>query len=237
MGRINTLYLHIGTHKTGTTSIQHFLLDEACALARNGLEFFVGRRPKRNGKIDRLGNAWLLADQFLRKDLLTIMRLKHAEERGFIPARPMEKDRLRKLIVSSRCTQFLVSAESFCMARTAQELIHLKKYFALIECDVVPIICFRNTDDWRASFNNELVGMKYFGPTVAALPVHQRVDGDWYYSRAEIFAFWNQIGTVRTIDYDFAMAQEGSVIPSFMRAIERSCIKSSKDYLLNRRRP
>ena len=34
-----TLYLHIGTHKTGSTSLQHYLYEHRAALARQGLHY------------------------------------------------------------------------------------------------------------------------------------------------------------------------------------------------------
>lgn len=228
-----TLYLHIGTHKTGTTSIQHFLVDQMSTLQNAGLAVFLGKRPKRNGKTEFLANAWLLADQFIRSDLLTVMRLKHVEQRGFIPEKPMEKDRLRKLVCDSKCSEFLVSAESFSFLRTPAELKHLTTYLEKLGCKIVVILFSRNVHDWKASNSSQLVKMQYHGPYVEPLPENKRVDADWYYNHKAICNFWQQVGELKVIDYDMALSNDGSVITSFMKAIGKENITSNKSYFLN----
>lgn len=41
-GKIKTIYLHIGTHKTGTTSIQNYLQDNIELLPASGIDFYQG---------------------------------------------------------------------------------------------------------------------------------------------------------------------------------------------------
>ena len=62
-GRERTAYLHVGTHKTGTTSIQAFLSMNAPALASAGVYYPKAGRPARRWGTENVGHhnvAWEL---------------------------------------------------------------------------------------------------------------------------------------------------------------------------------
>ena len=75
--------------------------------------------------------------------------------------------------------------------------------------------------------------MKYHGSHIDPLPASNRVDAKWYYNHDAIKNFWGQVGPVKIIDYDEVIKNDRSVIPSFMKTIDREHLIPKKDYSLN----
>lgn len=57
----NTLYIHIGSHKTGTTALQHSLFKQRQQLIDNGITFFCQQPDKMPDKGN--SNAWISIEQ------------------------------------------------------------------------------------------------------------------------------------------------------------------------------
>lgn len=126
-----------------------------------------------------------------------------------------------------------MSAESLCFLRAPAEPRHMKKYLEKLSCDVVIIACLRNLKDWQKSNSAQLAKMKYHGSHIYPLPASNRVDAKWYYNHDAIKNFWGQVGPVKIIDYDEVIKNDRSVIPSFMKTIDREHLIPKKDYSLN----
>ena len=214
------LYLHIGTHKTGTTSFQAFMHEQAGDLRAHGVEPWCERAG--------VSNAWQLAHHFLREDLPTPMRLS-----GLSSTKPegVMKRFVRHVEKSDRPAH-LVSSEAFCFARSPAESealkIELKDLFSWIR----PVVVFRAASDWRRSWLTQLSKMKITA-AIEAVPEHNRVSADWYFDQSAITAFWREIGSLTVIDYDQEMARNASILPALQSAIGLSDVPIRKDYKRN----
>lgn len=215
-----TLWLHVGTHKTGTTSIQEAIAQRRDALAAAGVAVW----PQ--------GNAQDLANHFIRPSLWTIPRLLGISA-------PIDHEIFDELAVRMDEARgphpdLLISSQEFCMMRDALEAYVLKSTLRQVFDRVVPIVAFRDVDDWRASRADELnrIGM---WERQDALPDALSSDGNWYYDPPAVRRFWAQIGPVVEIDYDAARAAEGSILPAFARALGRDGLFDGLDLRLNRR--
>lgn len=215
-----TLWLHVGTHKTGTTSIQRAISLREAELADAGMALW----PE--------ANAQDLANHFIRPSLWTIPRMLGISA----PVDVAVFDELAVRMNDARGDRpdLLISSQEFCMMRDALEAQVLKGTLQQVFEHVVPIVAFRNVDDWRASRTDELVRIGMW-ERQEALTDALSSDGDWYYDPAAVRRFWAQIGNVVEIDYDVELAREGSILPAFARALGRPALFDGLDLRLNRR--
>jgi hypothetical protein len=225
------LYFHIGTHKTGTTSLQRYLLDHREALRDRGLGVATETGPR--GRTT--ANCDGVADTVLRPSLLT-----GARSRGRFPPPGRRRGytaRLRSLRAEVKdlgTPRVLVSAEGLCFARAWAESARVRAMARACGATPITIVCLRDVEQWRASWNDQLVKIEYpgsFSPTDA-----DDIRADWYFDHAAIVAFWSRLGEVRTIDYGTATAEHGSVIPAVVAATDTDVVPSTGHYELNRRR-
>jgi hypothetical protein len=213
------LYLHIGTHKTGTTSFQAFISEQADDLRAHGVEPWF-----ENGGV---ANAWQLAHHFLREDLPTPVRLKGMEHKS-----EGVMERFVRHVEKSDRPAHVVSSEAFCFARTLAESEALKIELKSLFQWVRPIVVFRAASEWRRSWLMQLTKMKVTD-AIEAVPEHNRVSADWYFNPAAITAFWQEIGSLTPIDYDREMARNASILPALQSAIGLSDVPIRKDYQRN----
>ena len=215
-----TLWLHVGTHKTGTTSIQEAVAQRRAELAAAGVAIW----PERN--------AQQLANHFIRPSLWTIPRMLGISA----PVDLAVFDELAARLDEARggADDLFISSQEFCMMRDALEAQVLRGTLMQVFRRVVPIVAFRDVHDWRASRADELnrIGM---WERQDSLPDTLSSDGDWYYDPLAIRRFWAQIGEVTEIDYDAATARDGSILPEFARALGHEGLFDGLDLRLNRR--
>lgn len=147
MQRRGTLWLHVGTHKTGTTSIQRAVGLRRDALEAAGLAVW----PE--------GNAQHLANHFIRPSLWTIPRMLGVSA----PVDLAVFDELAGRLDEARegADDLFISSQEFCMLRDALEAQVLRSTLMQVFDRVVPIVAFREVHDWRASRADELnrIGM------------------------------------------------------------------------------
>jgi hypothetical protein len=215
-GRV--LSLHVGTHKTGTTSFQEGLSRKAAMLAQSGTRVW----PEKN--------AWRLANVFLRPTLVTSPRVSGKA----VPATLADLQALPDLVRQrlGDCGSMIISSEEFCMMRDALEAHALLAALGSVFERIVPIVVLRNVADWKASREDQLrkTGMWDLQKGLADMASN---DGAWYYDREAIVAFWTAIGPVQVIDYDAACATEGSVMPALARAFGYAGLFDDMDLRLN----
>jgi hypothetical protein len=123
------------------------------------------------------------------------------------------------------------SAEALCFARTPAERWRVRLLARACDAEVVSVLCLRDPVAWRASWEAQVHKWR---DAVDPGEGTDNILGDWYYDVHAITAFWSGLGEVRVVDYEQALAAEGSVIPALLRAID-SPPAASDDYWLNRR--
>ncbi|TDK38772.1 hypothetical protein E2F50_01055 [Rhizobium deserti] len=229
------VYLHVGTHKTGTTSIQYYCANKKFYLGDNGLKFIeVELTDPKTGNIESNPNSFLLAHYFLRDDLVTVMRsvaidIETFESKCFETAKSVQE-----IIENTPHRRLLISSEAFCFARTDAERSAISGFFERLDCEVRPIIVLRSQAQWRESFKAELAKTKY-SIRNSGLPDCNRVDSDWYFDRKAVVSFWSSFGSPIVLNYEEAMVSYGSIIPSLLKAVGIEVAPDSESYFLNRR--
>lgn len=252
-----SLLLHVGTHKTGTTSIQAMLADQASELHSRGVELWLETEGQGQARkslagalrsvlrrivggstarpVGKRSNAFGLAHSFLRPELATPMRLRNrpglsgqAEDNAYMIA-------FRNHVLASDASVHLVSSETFCFARTEAEQTLLRDFLAALFVEVRPILVLRQDADWRSSWAAQLKKMGV-SDSLTGLSGEQDAGGDWYFDRDAIAAFWAGIGPVTVLDYDKVMKRDGSILPAFLDAIDQSDLPVNQEWFLNRRK-
>ena len=229
-----TVYLHVGTHKTGTTSLQEVLRRHPDVLAENGLGFRTENARRRNGQRMVIGNSMRLAAVLLRDTLKTPFMIAHENWRRGNRARRLARMG-GEMPMGSR--GLIVSAEDLCFAREAGEAARIRALFPEDRCDIVPVITFRGEADWRASWAGQLTRYKAIVDGSAYLDGSERLDADWVFDRDAILSFWQGLGAPVVLDYDAELARMGSVLPGMLRAFGLDPERFDTDVWANRRRP
>ncbi len=224
------LFIHVGTHKTGTTSLQAYLLDNAGALRSSGVEVFT----ETHRKFGQTANCFSLASAVLRPSLKTVARMTgDASKSGFWHL-AKSKMRIKHILSSSTASSFILSAEAFCFARTDTERIKILKLLDHKDIEVIPVVCFRNQENWRESWFSEL---ETWRPRFKQ-PFGEGMDdirGDWYFDVDAIYNFWSKIGPVRVLDFDEAVKGHQSIIGPILQSMEIDVIGDIKGYFLRSR--
>ncbi|MEL0438410.1 hypothetical protein [Phycobacter sp. K97] len=223
------LFLHVGTHKTGTTSFQAALCSMAPQLRRTGFEVLHGKPIARKGS----ANAFLLANCFIRPSLKTSPRLLRNAPLPDEANTNRVMAGLTKMVEASTARDFVISSEEFCLLRTPEEATLLRHHLTPLFSEIVPILCLRSKEAWAASRENQLKKTSVT-PLLEEVSDAESTNGSWYYQTDELRAFWEGIGDLIVIDYDAVLQRDGSVFPALFGAIGQTPPDTSKEWL-NRR--
>lgn len=186
------LLLHIGTHKTGTTSFQKSLKVNRQALIARGIRPVLDR-VYRDGayREHRAGQHFTFAHLILRPEVMTSQRIN-----GHVPSpgdrvRARRLDRMAERIRASDSADVILSSEQLCLLRTDEERERLARFVAQTGRAVRTVCAFREVEDWRASWHDELI-KRDDGRTavIDAQPEDARITAPWYFDTDAIRGFW-----------------------------------------------
>lgn len=228
------LVLHIGTHKTGSSSFQRSLQRNAGALIDRGVRPLRERIPGREAPPLRRANATGIAHLFLRPELQTGARI-----RGEVPALTQKEKAQRRAALAARIARMdeetvLISAEVFCFLRTEDEQESLRAFVAATGRRVETLAVFRNDAEWRKSWADQLAKDARVSRALdeaADGPGHD-LRGEWIFDRGAIRGFWAPFG-LREIDYDACP----NIVAALYGALGIDPEGLAIDFRLNRRRP
>ena len=200
------LFVHIGTHKTGTTSFQDWLLRHETELqARFGLGVYRGAIPNNR----EVGLACASPDRSLpTRGIPQWVDPEWRRHVGDLVAAQLERN--EDLILSCEALSFL---------RSTAEVEHLARMVR--GRNVTILVALRNRTDFLRSWADHLQRDRYKlskDPRSFAY-----VGADSWLADYDVLlgAFREVFGheRVRTIDYDAAIDRDGSVIPSLMHEV------------------
>ena len=202
--------LHVGTHKTGTTSIQSFVTDRHPDRFRaHGIEPYSGRHIPHN-HVE-------LHVAAMRPERMSGFKERHAirVDDAYVAA---VAARIAAALAASLHETLFFSAEGVSLLRHPDELARLK---ALIPVETDIVIALRERAGFLASYRAQI------GDRASTDPAdyeHYRyvADDSWiadYAPRLALLRATFGAERVRTIDYDAAMAADGSILPAFLAAI------------------
>lgn len=205
-----SVILHIGTHKTGTTSIQHLVTGQAARFRAAGLHPHPGRHVPHNNielhvaamRPDRMSG--FKARSGIVPDAAYIASVAHALQAHHAALHP-------------HSTLFL-SAEGLSLLRHPDEFNRLKSLLSFSD-DVHVIVALRDPADFLASYAAQLGEVATTDP--AARDAYNYVGADsWLADYEPRLTLWEQtFPKVTRLDYDAAMISDGSILPAFLTAI------------------
>lgn len=200
------VYVHFGTHKTGSTYIQQQLGANRDVLKKHGIlypktgeGFSHDRGPVREGGLP--GHQGLLVAA-IQGDVDVLAAL-HDE------------------IAESKCHKIIISAENLCVYKTDEPGVNEQSILTRLNAldlpgKIIPVIYFRRPDRWIESFYREQVGNG--AGTAYQIP-------DEYFNNqqnrlnyaATVQTIENALGqTARLAQFDAVLKDEG-LLPSFLR--------------------
>lgn len=213
------IFLHAGRHKTGSTSIQHYIADNLDFLASYGLAAVENRFetvPRRASTA--LVNCFDIAHCIIRPELNTLIRLRYPELAApTLKQQQQEAVRVNEWLLGKPGDALIISAEAFSFLRRPSE----REIFDLVfrGFEVRTVLFLRERLDWLESWKKQTAGgLARFGRPVGDVEsVFDYEPESWLTDDASIEAFF-QPGC-RTLSYEAAMEEHGSVVPAFLEAI------------------
>lgn len=240
------VFLHVGPHKTGTTSIQAYLLAHEEFLAEH--DIFVMRDshvpslapwlkaaagPKRP---ERQVNCVNLAHCVIRPSLRTNYRLNvdrrigRAEGKGDTESLSMAcglRDQLcdhwqvvleeaHEVISRASASRVVISGECFSFLRTEDERQRLRLLTG--EHAVRPILFFRDQEDWMRSWRAQLDKREHgVDADDRSESIFDFSPQSWLTDHDEMRGFWGDEASY--LSYDGSLERAGSVLPDFLQTI------------------
>lgn len=176
-----TIFLHIGTGKTGTTTIQTFLENNRAALAARGLMVpgSLGRQNHRRLTLHALNDD--IVDNLRRaKRMQTPERVAHFRGK-------LEGDFAAEVATWPRGANAVMTSEQLTRLRRPGELERLKQFLAAASTDIRVIVYLRRQDDYFASEYSQLIKGGMSLPFSIHNPINMPV-----YSYVDLVRLWGR---------------------------------------------
>ncbi|SHF00444.1 hypothetical protein SAMN04487965_1144 [Microbulbifer donghaiensis] len=198
---MRTLYLHIGFHKTASSSLQLALKRHADRLLEQGYEFV---------SLGKKGNSSAAVD------------VRKQDGRLFFSL----NQRLEQLLADSRGQRVIVSGEHFSFLHTAEEIEKVRDVCRKIFDDIVVIVYLRRQDRQAMSFKQQAAraserdwssSSKLMGHSEGAFP-ELTDDVKTYYDYFAKLQLWAQgfgRDSLRVRDFDVARKCQGDIVTDF----------------------
>lgn len=209
---MKTIYMHIGLHKTGTTSIQHFLQANREEILAHGYDFYQG--------IDLPENHVELHLAAMRVD----RESGYKNRTGFIASPEyykMTQERVCEFVHKSSASRLIFSSEGISLLRHSDEMDALKRLFPTAHIEI--IVFLRDPSEYLRSFAKQIRKDPNTLPKVITSDSFAYTEPDsWlidYEERLKWFYLAFGRDNVHVVDYDASVRTQGNVIPSFLAAI------------------
>lgn len=204
------IYLHIGTHKTGTTSLQNFLRDQECYLHMQGVQFYAGEYYP--------SNHVELHIAAMRDNRPSPVK----EILGVTPSKEFRKQtrtRIRKFIADATCNKLIFSAEGLCYLRFEDELDALSRFFD--GCEVKVILYMRDSAGFLESYASQIQRMGFHFAEENGHFAYVKPDSWLVDYNGLICAYSACFGAENLIvrDWNIEIKKHGSIIPSFIETL------------------
>jgi hypothetical protein len=199
------VFLHIGTHKTGTTSFQKWLRENEDDLrSRFGLGVYLGGFPNNR----ELGLACANTDR-----LLPVRRIPQWSDHLWRD----HVNELARVQMQRDEPSIIVSAESLSFLRADEEVRRVQHMFA--DREVTILLTLREPADFLASWGRHLTRSKYELSDDPKSFAYVAADS-WLARYDDLIDVFGRVfgrDRVLTVDYEEATSEHGSVIPGLMR--------------------
>ena len=191
-----TLYVHIGTGKTGTTALQDFFLLNCEKLQQLGVEYAKSGLVK--------NNHHLLCRNYLRKNV---------EVQANISS---NLSQLNQEIIESSSRSFLISSEYF-PGLSHIEILELKNE---IKAEIIPIVYLRRQDEFLESWYAQIV--KAYQNRDSIYLLKERLKKDGIFDYVTLTEEWSQVNDDKKVivrAYEKEGFFKGNIFYDFINAI------------------
>ncbi len=210
---MKTLYLHIGTHKTGSTSLQNYLIDHAKGLEGYGLAFYTGMVEP--------GNHLELHVAAMRLD-----RLSFSKEKYDITGSPdyirAVTENVRRFQKNHHDKNLIFSTEALNFLRHDDEIERLKNILNSQNYQVKIICVFRDPKFFIKSYRSQIEKAK--NRQASDDPKSHLYVGDdsWMIDYNAVREIWSRHFGEKNfieIDYDKRVAESNDILPAALVAV------------------
>jgi hypothetical protein len=211
MNNKKQVFIHIGTQKTGTTSIQNYMYDNRDFHTYNfGVSFYNGIHSPKN-------HAELHASA-MRKDRSSPFKLSSKIDFGEAYKNKV-KNNVRSFLDETNANKIVFSAEGLSYLRHSDEILYLKHLFE--DSEVYIIVYFREKSSFLHSYGEQFKKTKYtLSKDVSSFAYVE--DDTWLIKYEELISIYgSHFGRDRLIifNYEDCLEKDKSVVPSFLRTI------------------
>ncbi len=225
------IFLHIGTYKTGSTSIQRFLLDHARRLREDGIAFYRGQFSAENHV-----ELYVASLRYERDSFAKLGVCKHIVFDANFTQQIAE--RVHRFL--RRCQEpcVLFTSEGLSLLRYDDEIDRLSTILDAENAEVKVILYLRNKADFLRSYTSQLLKVKGRKPLPDCRSALYVEPDTWLTDYDALIATYQRgfgANNLVVIDYDDEMNHEGNVIPSFLRVLgsDASLESDTQAYFLN----
>jgi hypothetical protein len=221
------IYLHIGTHKTGSKSIQEMLNVNRFTLRERGYSVYKGL-PNNN-----------------YAELLEVSIREGRDFLGKYSFPEFDFGESYKSVVLEHIAVFLANAEKnilfssedLCWLRFEDEIDKLKSIIGIRRDQVKIILFLRNMKSFQRSYTAQIYKKPGRLPSESPDSVLYVEDDSWlwdYDSLVKTYKTGFGEENVHVIDYDEVLSAEGTVIPAYLRACDIGLNGIKTDQYLHR---
>lgn len=149
-------FIHIGQHKTGTTSIQHYLKENRLELAQRGL-YFADSLAGENSPSHFILNIFALKENRYSSMKEKFLATHSTEWFNHLKySLPLEIAAHYKRAKDRGCTDIIWSNEGLYLLNSLEEYEKLKQLFEKHSTEILCICCFREIESYKASYRQQL---------------------------------------------------------------------------------
>lgn len=207
------ILLHIGTHKTGSSSLQHYLGSNRGALNSAGVAFYTGAFQPDN-HIELYLSALESGKDTLAQKSLSLPPINEMQS--------ATRASVAEFLEQNQGKFSIFSCEGLSLLRSPSELNALCNLLGRPRQEVRIVLCLRDKSDFLASYRKQIFkvpGRKPSSDVTSAL----YVEADSWLADFEQLkaAYMMQFGNgcMTIVDYDRSMQLHGDVMPDLLHAL------------------
>lgn len=227
---ITMIFIHLGTHKTGTTSIQRCLADNCQLLRGRGYDVYHGVHLHGANHVEMHLSC-------LRPERDSFIKLRNPQADYGEGFRAAIIQRVRGFLASSPQPHQIFSNEGMSWLRFPDEMERLRDLLQADHRAICFILYLRERKSFAASYRRQIY--KVPGRTASKDPesVCYIEDDSWLLDYNALLSTYRSAfpdAMFKVIDYDAELAARGSVLPSFFAAIDTEPPADAHEYFLNK---
>lgn len=211
---MKSIYLHIGTHKTGSTSIQQWLHDNRSLLLKHNRQVYQGLHRR-----DNHPELYLAA---LRYDRDSFGKLKMPEISFDAEYTRSIAQRVQSFIKRSAADNLIFTAEGLSHLRHPDELERLKQVLGNQYDSIRVILVLRDQATYLDRYRKQLLSKRGRKPSKDYWSCLYVEDDTWmtdYRQLQDAYASAFGKDSLHVIDYDREFQTCRNILPAFVRAI------------------